>query len=191
MTIFFTFPDSSVFIGENYKKYVTFRKYFYQNWAFFAPPPQYNVNIEYIYVDTNQTNSTVYRIDVLSQLNEKSKKNYLINGTYANLSWILIMYANEITKSYQLNYDYYLRLNKNNGSFNDFNDKYRKYLNSIRAFKILKKHSILLAKNSKIPPNYLCYIKIGHIEIPKYKDRFKKNKLEKNELFSTDLFSIQ
>ena len=160
-TIVFTLPNTSVVIGEYYQEYTVFRKYFNQNWAFFAPPPQFNVKIEYVYIDTTNKSNDIYIIDALSVLEKKSKEFYLLDGSFTNLSWQLTGYATNIVEMYQNEYEFYKQINKEKATIEEYHDQFNKMLIKAREYKILQKHATILAKKANIDFNYFCYDYFG------------------------------
>lgn len=189
ITVVFTFPESSVVIGENYHMYNKFNSYFYQQWSFFAPPPKSNrkLTYSYFYMENNVLKRT--EVEVFDNIFEDITRHYPFNDVYINFEWMFYAKTDQIQDVIRR----YVSVKKIE-NFKEEAD--RKAIKSIvyqsKAFAFILDHAVKLQRKLDVPDNARVQIMISDVPINKYKDRYKSSASNPKEyFFVSDLYNIK
>lgn len=193
---FFNLPDSSLPILENYGLYKKWDGLFYQRWGFFAPPPDYDDRLYYVYTDLKDS-SNVIVYEVFENLHKTRKKQYPFDDELSNLDYIIHNLSSPLGDLIRESYDIY-KIKGNCDSLGIYSDCFQKYMSSVREdfntspnLTTLIKHTKIIAdlrniKNSKVQ------IILGAKDLPKYRDRYKKDLVRKEyPFFKSNYYNLK
>jgi len=193
---FFNLPDSSLPIVQNFNLYKKWDGLFYQRWGFFAPPPDYDDRLYYVYADLkDSTKVTAY--EVFENIHIKRKKLYPFDDELSTLDYILHNLASPIGDLIREGYDIHKihhncdSLEENSGCFQKYIGNARDDFNNSPNLTSLMKHAKIIAglKNIK---NTKVQIILGAIELPKFKDRYKKDLARKEyPFFKSNYYNLK
>ncbi|WP_396147937.1 hypothetical protein [Flavobacterium sp.] len=183
-TVVFSTPDNYINISliEYNEKFNTF---FYQRWGFFAPPPQSNDRLYYVFEKkTNKAEIIVYEViePLLKQKCSKAPFNGnedLVDYLISNSIYLITDGIRAVRESFE--YDAKLK-NKKVDEF-ELTKKVNKVIETTKPFMTLLNYSKKVALNNKLEyADYNVYLKITQKKIPKFIDRYKKNLNEDEQL---------
>ena len=195
ITTFFNFPESSVVIGENFSAYKMFEKHLYQKWQFFAPPPQSNTRLYFVYTYKNKKNQIEQtRVEVFEKYVNKIQNEYLLNDVNANVEYLVFNNTTLISEVlYKLYTVYKVKNNcEDDSCYGKFYDETIVKLEKLNTFEFLMTHSHNIAKKLKLPEECAIQLIIMEKEIPKYADRYKKNVERKERVtFMSNIYNFK
>lgn len=187
-TIIFSSPDNYVNISliehsEN------FNAFLYQRWGFFAPPPQSDDRLYYIFEKKSKKSEViVYEViePLLKQKYEKAPFNSKEDLTDYLISNSIYLITDAI-RTVRESFEYDSKLKNINVDEVELTKKVNKVIKSTKPFMTLLNYSKNVALNNKINYNdYNVYIKISQRKIPKFIDRNNKNiKIEEQLIFDS------
>lgn len=188
-------PDSSLPIIQNYDLYKKWDGLFYQRWAFFAPPPDYDDRLYYVYTNIkDSTDVTVY--EVFENIHKKRKIQYPFDDDLSNLDYILHNVSSPIGDLIREGYDMYKF--KGNCELVEKGNCFQKYIDSVRDDYNTSPHVVTLVKHAKIIAelreltNSRLQIILAAKEIPRFKDRHNINMLrEEYPFFKSNIFNLK
>ncbi|WP_334124785.1 hypothetical protein [Empedobacter brevis] len=195
LNFFFNLPDTSVPIVHNYELYKKWDEIFYQRWGFFAPAPDYNDRLYYIYTpNTNSTQTVVY--EVFENLHKNRVSNYLRDDNLSTLDYIIHNTSSPIGDLLRESYEVYVLENSCNSLKEE--DCYRNYINSIRDdfnespnILTLVNHAKMIARIKQLN-DYKLQIIIGAEELPKFQDRYSSLPAQKSyPFFKSNIFNLK
>ena len=161
---------------------------FYQSWSFFAPPPQYDLKLYYVFSDANNKS---YTLDAITKILEEKKKKAPFNSSEEFLDYVIsgsAMYLVDLKSEY---IEYYKFTNKDSSenycyekSMNRLNNEYKQinsYLTLINYAKLIR------LKN--LPDKQIKSFKffITGLDLPKFNDGFNKKRIEKKYFESKEI----
>ncbi|MGL5279996.1 MAG: hypothetical protein ACRC8M_13175 [Cetobacterium sp.] len=195
LNFFFNLPDTSVPIVHNYELYKKWDEIFYQRWGFFAPAPDYNDRLYYIYTSNNNSNEFIV-YEVFENLHKNRVNNYLKDDNLSTLDYIIHNTSSPIGDLLRESYEVYT-LEGNCKNLND-EDCYRNYINSIRDdfnespnILTLVNHAKMISKIKNLD-NHTLQIIIGAEELPKFQDRYSSNFKHKSyPFFKSNLYNLK
>lgn len=185
-TLIFSTPDNYINISliehtEN------FNSLFYQKWAFFAPPPQSNDRLYYIFEKkTNKSEIIIFEV-VEPLLKEKINKapfnsnedltDYLISN-----SLYLITDCIRMTRE---SFEYEAKSKNKKIDEVELTKKVIEFIEKTKSYNTLLNYSKKVALNNNLKhEDYFVYIKISQKKIPKFIDRYNTNaKIEEQLIF--------
>ena len=144
---FFNLPDSSLPIVQNYDLYKKWDGLFYQRWGFFAPPPDYDDRLYYVY--TNLKDSTITINEVFENIHKNRKKQYPFDDELSNLDYILHNLSSPIGDLIRESYDIY-KIKGNCDSISDYSECFQKYIDNVRDDFNTSPNLTTLIKHAKI-----------------------------------------
>ena len=195
ITLFFVvLPEDSAPILLNYHSAIRFNDYFYQNWGFFAPPPNYNQRLYYSFENINNP-SVVKTVEIFEKLSADSKNKYPFNDNELLLDYVIHNTAEAIStklrNDYQ-NYQYDLCDNE------DKEDCYQNFMKSLdnnffdnQAGNTLVNYGKLIAEKLKLGDKYKLKITYATMPINKFSKRYDKdNNRELSIVFQTHYYNL-
>ena len=191
-TLFFTLPDNYLTIKmSKYEK--LFSTFFYQKWSFFAPPPKTNERLYYEFVNS-KLNDTL-SIEVLKPLNERRKKEYLLNYDASVIDYILSNSFNGITDFLREELNYYksekcLNINENECHKN-FIKIIRNKIDNLNEMKTLRNYGLLVSKKNINHKEYNKFrVILTSIDIKKINEKNKLFKENETKIFETNFYNL-
>ncbi|MEM0542917.1 hypothetical protein WFZ85_09820 [Flavobacterium sp. j3] len=183
-TLIFATPDNFINISliEYSEKFNTF---FYQRWGFFAPPPQSNDRLYYVF-EKKENKGEIIVYEVIEPLLKQKSSNAPFNGNEDLIDYLIsnsIYLITDGIRAVRESYEYEAKLK--NKKINEFEltKKVNKVIESTKPFKTLLNYSKKVALNNKIEyDDYNVYLKITQTKVPKFIDRYKKNFKENEQL---------
>lgn len=171
-TLFYILPNNFMKIKLN-----TFKEnldvLIFQNWAFFAPPPDYNTRLYFTYTDNyNKT----YEFEAMEDLLKLKRKKAPFNTEEEYVDYAITGVTTQLLDQKRDLYEYYSFLYPDSTS-NFINDTLMKNLNKDylqnSAYKSVINYSKIIQnrylKNKEIKS---CWFKIIGLKIPKFADRY-------------------
>lgn len=176
LTILFQFPKDSLLIGNLYKYKHNFDRYFFQNWSFFAPPPQSNYEIFYFF--ENEKKNTVLKVNLLENIHKNIQSNFPFNDSEIQMHYLFFVHSNSlITKAPNI-LDQIMYSNRKGLSEDDKRKKLYEYISRDRDYLFFINHAKKL--KAKLNLNLNKYVKfrfeIYSHDINKYINRNKITK---------------
>jgi hypothetical protein len=196
LNFYFNLPDTSLPIVTNYETYKKWDGIFYQRWGFFAPPPDYDDRLYYVY--TNQSDTTKVNIyEIFENIHLERNKRYLYDDDLSNLDYILHNLSSPIGDLIRESYEIY-NLKGNCENLGEYSDCFQKYIDEARGsfdtspnLTSLIKHSEIIAKKNNFN-NHSVQIIFGAKELPKFKDRNNKNIIRKEyPFFKSNIYNLK
>ncbi len=193
ITVFINIPESSIVAVENFKTHKKLSQIMFQKWSFFAPPPTYNLRLNYYFISTDSLQKIV-DIEIFEELGKKIRSEFPFNETSADLQWILYNNVTGITDEISI----VARYKKLKLSCLDTDTLCTKQIEkacftaveySAKMY-VLIRHAKNLAKKLKLDNNYRLKIIVSTIDIPKYAERYTKQKNVKIN-FISKLFNFK
>lgn len=186
-TLLFSSPDNYLNISliDYSEKFNTF---FYQRWGFFAPPPQSEDRLYYVFEKkTNKSEIIIY--EVIEPLLKQKYIKAPFNGNEDLIDYLIsnsIYLITDGIKSVRESFEYDSKIkNKKIDEF-ELTKKVNKVIKSTKPFMTLLNYSKKIALNNKIAYNdYNVYLKITQKKIPKFIDRYKKKVNEEQLIFDS------
>lgn len=183
-TLIFSTPDN--YINISLIKYSeNFNTFLYQRWGFFAPPPQSNDRLYYIFEKKNNKSEIIIYEVIEPLLKEKQKnapfnsKEDLTDYLISNSIYLITDGIRAVRKSYEFN----SKQKKIKVNEYDLTKKVNTVIESTKPFKTLLNYSKVIAKNNKLDyKDYNVYLKITQKKIPKFIDRNKKEIKQEEQL---------
>ncbi len=189
LTLVFVSPNNFLNISLT-KGEIFFNIFFSQKWGFFAPPPNYDERLYFIYENKFLKKDVKY-YEVLGPLMAEKSKNapfnskydvldYLISNSVNNICDILIntnkIKAYEIKKKIEKHKDY------------DIFASSKETVKSSNSFKTLINYSKYIANSNSLNPcNYKISLKLTRKIINKFNDRNKQNIIKEQLIFESEL----
>lgn len=195
LNFYFSFPKSSLPILYAHNLYQKWDDIFFQRWGFFAPPPDFDNRLYYVYTNKKDT-SDIFIYEVFERLNKRKNQNYLFNDNLINLDYILHNLSSPIGDLLRENFQIY-KHQKFCDSIDDENQCYQLFVNQMKSeiyqlaeMKTLLKHSKLIAHKQSLT-NHKVRIILGAKELPKFYQRYKDSVIrEENVFFSSDYYNL-
>lgn len=192
ITVVFTFPENFINISLDRGNQI-FQLFFFQRWAFFAPPPNFDERVYFTYIDRSSGLSKTY--EIIETINEEKSKKAPFNTKEDILDYII---SNSVNGIQEMMYEMQ-EVHKHEEDIespSDSKDINRKhfidstYLTMINEvipktdyFKTLKNYSIVIAEKKGIRvKDCKVVIAMSRRLIPKFVDRFSVEK-RKEEIF--------
>ncbi len=175
-TLFFTVPENYLQI-KSMQYQQLFSTFFYQQWSFFAPPPQYNDRLYYEFVNTK--NDTIV-VEVMEPIQNKRQENFLTNDDESIIDYLLLNSVSNVTDAIRENYNAYsydsCRGTPEQECFEIFLKEFEKEMYSMSELKTLSNYGKIIRKKNNLSPAFSKF-KIIHTNIPvrKFSDRGKKD----------------
>ena len=194
--LFFNLPESSLPIAENYSLYKTWNVIFFKRWEFFAPPPNYDDRLYYVYTDLKKPEN-ITNYEVFKTLHKKRKKGYFFNNRLSNLDQTLHSISTSTTDLIKKNYEIY-KFQQNCDTALNNSDCFQKYVEKVSTdfhetqnLTILIKHAKEIAILKSITDAKVQII-LSAKELPKFKDRHKIDaKRKEYMLFISNYYNLE
>lgn len=183
-TLIFSSPDNFVNISliEYNQKFNTF---FYQRWGFFAPPPQSNDRLYYVFEKKINKNDVIV-FEVIEPLLKQKIYNAPFNGKEDLIDYLIsnsIYLITDGIRTVRETFEYDAKLNNKVINQLELTRKVNKVIEATKPFKTLMNYSKKVALNNKLKySDYNVYLKISQKKIPKFIDRFKSSTNEEEQL---------
>lgn len=191
-TLFFTLPDNYLTIKmSRYEK--LFSTFFYQKWSFFAPPPKTNERLYYEFINSNSKDTI--SIEVLKPLNERRKKEYLLNYDASVVDYILSNSFNGLTDYLREEFNYYktdncISLNEKD-CHKKFTENIKVKIGKLNEMKTLRNYGLLVSKKNI---NHNLYDKfrviLTSIDIKKINQNKKTLIDNETKIFETNFYNL-
>jgi hypothetical protein len=173
-----------------------FQSFFTQRWEFFAPPPDFNERMYYVFINKkDSSDKKIYEaIEPISTEkasnapfnNESNIMDYILSSSITNINDFIVD-ENKI-KKYQDGDK--LGLIHNPPVDTVFSKNLISKVQKLHSFKTLESYSFFIAKKNKLnTENFNCILIISKILIPKFPQRFsieKRNKQNELIIFKSD-----
>ena len=193
---FFNLPDSSLPIVQNYDLYKKWDGIFYQRWGFFAPPPDYDDRLFYVYTDLKDSTKIIVN-EVFENIHKKRKKQYPFDDELSNLDYILHNLSSPIGDLIREGYDIY-KIKSKCDSLANYSDCFQKYIDNVRDdfntspnLTTLIKHAKIVASLKELTDTKVQII-LGAKDLPKFKDRYKKDFVRKEyPFFKSNYYNLK
>lgn len=187
LTLIFTMPDNFINISF-YKEELVFNSLLSQKWSFFAPPPNYNERLYFIF--SSKKDSKVQIFEIIEALNIAKQKNAPFNRDEDVLDDVLSNSINGIDEGINEIHDY-LNSEKKEGILKADSTIERISIETVQKsidFITLKNYAKLVAKKNNInPDDYNVQIRITKKYLPKFQERNN----ESIKLIETIVFQSQ
>lgn len=195
-TILYVSPNN--YIRIQFDDYLLqFESYFYQNWAFFAPPPQTNQRLYYLFYNKKDS-IPAHAYEALQPIYQEKQKKSPFNAEEEALDYILSS-AIIITTNYLREQIKYLKFANPDSSDKFYLSKAHKIarekLPEFPSFKTLMNYAKLITQKQNIDlKNHGISLQIHLVDIPPFADR---NKVPKDTarvekiLFQSAKFSLE
>ncbi len=190
VTIFFNTPENYLKI-KLLKVHRVFELFFYQNWGFFAPPPNTNERLYcVVYAKSDTISKRVF--ELVSPIIKEKIKNAPFNSKADLLDYVISSSIVGITNkivSFNETFDYMLSEKK-------IVEKNREFfliqeLQETNHFKTLLKYAKEILRNKGVDLNEsLISLELVQLPIKKFVDRNKEKKIKKYVVFKSDLFDL-
>lgn len=183
-TLIFSSPDN--FINISLIDYSDkFNTLFYQRWAFFAPPPQSNDRLYYIFEKKgNKSEITVY--EVIEPLLKQKCIKAPFNSNEDLIDYLISNSIYLITDSMRVvreTFEYEAKLKNEKIDELLLTKKVNTIIEVTKPFLTLLNYSKKVAQNNNLKfEDYNVYLKITQKKIPKFIDRYKKNVKDNEQL---------
>lgn len=177
-TIFFTMPENYLQIKAlPYGK--VFHTIFYQQWSFFAPPPQHNERLYYEFVNTEKQDTLL--LEVLEPMQKKMREKFLSNDEESFIDYILSGSITNVTDAMSEQFRSYkfseCKEATEDECYDAFIEKFDAHLYDLNALNTLKNYGLILNR-SRTNKQYNKFKIIGsQIMIKKFADREKEDVL--------------
>ena len=169
-----------------------FSTFFYQNWSFFAPPPQSNDRIYYHYYTAD---GRMMSYEAMEALQEERKRQFLFNDDLSTLDNILSNCVIGLNKFNAENYDIH-KLEACNGisdaeCYQCYLDASIEDLRDLPELQTLSNYGKIIQQKNRIPSDYVHYsITITNKKTPKFADRHKAVSDEETLIYESELFEL-
>ena len=176
-TIIYNSPNNFIRI-QFHDEMKIFGKFFFQRWSFFAPPPQNNFRLIYIFTD-KQNPDKRYSYEALQPVTQAKRDKSPFNTKETVIDYILhssVLLANNMLVEQQK----FLR-----AAFPDSSDRYyrrkinkqiSKKFNEFASLKTLVNYAkIIMKKKGLKQENHFVDILLAQMPVPKLKNQMKKN----------------
>ncbi|MEX0274164.1 MAG: hypothetical protein AB3N16_07300 [Flavobacteriaceae bacterium] len=190
-TIFFTLPENYLQIKSFGQKEI-FHSLFYQQWSFFAPPPQTNDRLYYQFL--NEANDTLL-VEVLVPLQTLRQRKFLANNEETIIDNVLSNSITSISDAILDRFNVYQFNSCKDKSpdkcYEDFLKDFEEEMYSSGSLKTLRNYGVIT--NSKMRDRKHNKFKIIYtrVPIPKFADRENENvELEEEFVFETKYFDL-
>ena len=170
--ILFQFPKDSLLIGNIYKYKYYFDKYHYQNWSFFAPPPQNNLEIVYYLCSID--NKEIIKIDILKSIHDNIIKNFPINDSEIQMHYLFYVHADNVVNKTPKIYNALLtknRRNNNLGKDKTLQKKLATFFANDRDYLFFVNHAQKIIKNINSKSPFKFRFEINSLDINKFNER--------------------
>ncbi|HRG00188.1 MAG: hypothetical protein U0W65_14515 [Bacteroidia bacterium] len=173
-TLFYVFPNNYMKIKLNSFK-ENLDVLIFQNWAFFAPPPDYNTRLYFIYTDNNNKS---YEFEAMEDLLKLKQKKAPFNTEEEYVDYAITGVTTQLLDQKRDLYEYYSFLYPDSTS-TFINDTLMKVINhdyhKNSAYKSMINYSKIIQKKY-LPKKDIkaCWFKIIGLKIPKFADRYNQ-----------------
>ena len=195
LNFYFSFPKSSLPILYAHNLYKKWDNIFFQRWGFFAPPPDFDNRLYYVYTNKKDT-SNIFIYEVFEKMNKRKNQNYLFNDNLINLDYILHNLSSPIGDLLRENYQIYKHqrfcdsITNETECYQSFINQSRNEIHQLSQMKTLLKHSKLIAHKQGLT-NHKVRIILGAKKLPKFHQRYQDSiTREENVFFSSDYFNF-
>lgn len=183
-TLIFSSPDNFLNISliEYNQKFNTF---FYQRWGFFAPPPQSDDRLYYVFEKKINKNDVIV-FEVIEPLLKQKINNAPFNGKEDLVDYLIsnsIYLITDGIRTVRQTFEYDAKLKNKVIDQLELTRKVNKVIEVTEPFKTLMNYSKKVALNNKLKySEYNVYLKISQKKIPKFIDRYKSRTNEEEQL---------
>lgn len=190
LTLIYVSPNNYLRIEAN--KLVSIMDiFFYQNWKFFAPPPQYDLRLYYVFKDVN---NNIYTLEAISNIVSEKKQKAPFNTLEEFLDYVISGASTHVVDLKSEYMEYAKFLNKDSSDvfcYNYATKNINEEHDKIDAIKTLKRYSVFV-KNKCLPQNKILFVKfiITGSDLPKFNDRYTLKREEK-KYFESNFFQYE
>lgn len=183
-TLIFSTPDN--FVNISLIEYAeNFNTFLYQRWGFFAPPPQSNDRLYYVF-QKKENNKEIIVFEVIEPLLKQKIKNAPFNSKEDLTDYLISNSLYLITdgiRGVRESFEYDAKLKKRKIDEVELTKKVNKVIEATKPFMTLLNYSKKVAVNNKLNyEDYNVYLKITQKKIPKFIDRYKAIDKETEQL---------
>jgi hypothetical protein len=189
LTVTFTFQDN--YIKLSFLEYESnFQSLFYQNWSFFAPPPQFNEKL--IYVFRFRETEKIRTFEALRQITAQKQKAAPFNTEEEIMDYLVSGSVNTVVNYFARQMDriktqfpdststfYNKQLNKE-----VWTDSIHFRINNLGSAATLYNYGKIVAAKNGLSNEYQMKVIIGRVAIPKFADRLLPEQKETIEIVS-------
>ena len=172
----FQFPKESLLIGNIYQQKYLYDRYFYQNWSFFAPPPQSNYEIFYLFED--KKNNKIIKINILENIHRDIQDNFPFNDTDIQKHYVFFAHLDNILTKTPKILEYSLKKISKESVVSDL--QARKKMNEIMLkdydYMFFINHAKKLKKEINLNSAMNFKFEIYSHDINKFNKRYQPNK---------------
>lgn len=187
-TIVFTIPENHINLSF-YKQGLVFNNLFTQKWSFFAPPPNYDDRVYFIFHSKKDSSLKVY--EIIESLNLAKQKNAPFNSDEDILDYVLSNSINGLDDVINEVHEYF-NSEKDDGIIKADSTIERVTVETVQKsfyFQTLKNYSKFVATKNKINfDEYNLQIRITKKYMPKFHERNKDSiKSKESIVFQSQL----
>ena len=160
----------------------------YQKWSFFAPPPQYDLRLYYVFKNAN---GNIYTFEVISNIVSEKKRKAPFNTSEEFLDYVISGASNHVVDLKSEYMEYAKFLNKDSSDvfcYNYATNKINEEFANINAVKTIRNYSEFVINKNLLKKDItsMKFIVTG-LALPKFSDRFNL-KREETKYFESHFF---
>ncbi len=190
-TIVFTMPDNYISL-QLYKQHRLFHAWLFQRWGFFAPPPNFDERLYYVFRDkqTQQTQTFEVLAPICEMKQAKAPFNwhedivdYLLSGSMTGI-------ADELSEVQQ---DMRFKRQQEGKSASDTSGEHllRQYIQQGTSFQTLKNYAGIVARRNQIDTaRHDVRLILSHVLLPKFADRYSTKPRREEAYFISDYLTL-
>ena len=170
MTMFFTLPDNYLLLS-NLKYERLFSTFFYQKWSFFAPPPNYNDRLYYIF---EKDSTIVETFEVIEDVQKQRSAEYLFNDDISTIDYVLSNTISTLNDIVRESYNMYSVKNcddENQECFKRFLVDLEDEFYDTNELQTLTNYGLLIAQKNGVEDFDRFSFQVMHEHLPKFIDR--------------------
>ncbi|MEO6916949.1 MAG: hypothetical protein ABI151_16115 [Chitinophagaceae bacterium] len=189
------FPETSLPIASNLAHYKIFDEVFYQRWGFFAPPPNEDDRLYYVFTNNSDSSKNI-TFEIFEKLLHEKREKYLLNDDLSNLDYILYNTTSPIEDQLRDGFEIYKQKNKCSDhpgacSYDEYVKMARSDFDHTPQLTALIKHADIVRKKQGLDNNYSVQVVLAKISIHRFAQRFSTKPRDENPYFKSDLYNLK